>query len=410
MSLKCSAVREETLLTPLKVARKTTFLEWGSQPSLFKRYPRFCYRIALEDLPELPWLSHIRCITSERRIGGKPYYQLNVPSAGNLHPLEIYLQIRNVTGILSGIYHLDPLDSQLVLIQEIEGDGIESALGMEKRFNGVILMVSLVPFRSFWKYGLRSWRYLYLDLGHQLGVWDAVMRHFGLGMTKMSYIDPLLLNTWMGMGEDEFIAAVYAVGEAGSRAVQPLQTPLMRVSPCDYTYRDERMDKALTEGAIYTGMPDYDPFFTERFEHLNRTRRSAREFFPSSTGDESLQILMRLSAAPSLEVLAVLFQAHAMQPGVYHKGIVSEAGDFRAQVVHLLLDQRFIASANMVLLIYAKQFNAASHIEGGIYGEEIYLACEDLGVGCSAIGAFYDNEGSRWSNNPLLYAVAIGGK
>ncbi|MCK9374299.1 MAG: nitroreductase family protein [Sulfuricurvum sp.] len=403
-------MREETLLTPLKVARKTTYLEWGSQPSLFKHYPRFCYRIALEDLPELSWLSHLRYVTSERLIGGNPYYQLNVPSAGNLHPLEIYLQIRNVTGVLSGIYHLDPLNAQLVLIQEIEGDGIEGAIGMEKRFNGVILMVSLVPFRSFWKYGLRSWRYGYLDLGHQLGAWYAIVRHFGLSLTKMSHIDALLLNTLMGMGEDEFIAAVYAVGEVGNRPVQPLQTPLMRVAPCDYTYRDDRMSKALIEAPIYTDMPDFKPFYTDQFERLNRTRRSAREFFPSSMRDDALETLMHVMAPPSLEIVAIVLQAHAMQPGVYRKATLSEAGDFRAQVLHLLLDQRFCASANMVLLIYAKQFNAAAHIEGGIFGEEIYLVSEHLGVGCSGIGAFYDNEGLYWSNNPLLYAVAIGGK
>jgi len=45
-----------------------------------------------------------------------------------------------------------------------------------------------------------------------------------------------------------------------------------------------------------------------------------------------------------------------------------------------------------------------------MYAQELYLACEHLGVGCSGIGAFYDNEAVRWSDNPLLYAVAIGGK
>jgi len=351
MFSKNSAVREETLLTPLKVALKTTFVEWGSQPSVFKYYPRFCYRIALQALPELSWLSHIRCITSERRIGGKPYYQLNVPSAGNLHPLEIYLQIRNVTGILSGIYHLDPLNEQLVLIQEIEGDGIERALEMEHRFNGVILMVSLVPFRSFWKYGLRSWRYTYLDLGHQLGAWFAIVRHFGLKMTKMSHIDAPNLNTMMGMGEDEFIAAVYAIGDIGHRIAQPLKNPLMRVSPCDYTYRDDGIIQAISEGRIYTDMPHFQSLYTDQFERLNRTRRSAREFFPYALKDEALQTLMRLTAPPSLEIIAIVLQAHTMQPGIYRNGTLSVAGDFNNEVLHLLLEQRFIAGANMVLLM-----------------------------------------------------------
>ncbi len=64
----------------------------------------------------------------------------------------------------------------------------------------------------------------------------------------------------------------------------------------------------------------------------------------------------------------------------------------------------------MVLLIYAEQFTAHAHIEAGVYAQELYLACEHLGVGCSGIGAFYDEEASQWSDKPLLYAVAIGGK
>ncbi|MDD2267300.1 nitroreductase family protein, partial [Sulfuricurvum sp.] len=77
---------------------------------------------------------------------------------------------------------------------------------------------------------------------------------------------------------------------------------------------------------------------------------------------------------------------------------------------HLLLEQRFIAGANMVVLIYAENFCASSHIEAGIYAQELYMACEYHEVGCSGIGAFYDDEASRWSDNALLYAVAIGGK
>ncbi|HEX5670879.1 MAG TPA: hypothetical protein VFX66_05020, partial [Sulfuricurvum sp.] len=110
-------MREDTLLTPLKVAQKTTFIEWDSQPSLFKHYPNFCYRLSLHNVPTLTWIAHLRCVTALRAVAQKPYYQLNVPSAGNLQPLEIYIQVRNVEGVLCGIYHLDVLSEQLVLIQ-----------------------------------------------------------------------------------------------------------------------------------------------------------------------------------------------------------------------------------------------------------------------------------------------------
>jgi len=408
MFLDNYAVREETLLSPLKVAQKTTFLEWDTQPSLFKHYPHFCYRLSLHNVPALSWLSHLRCITSLRTVAQKPYYQLNVPSAGNLQPLEIYVQARNVEGVLCGIYHLDVVSEQLVLIQEIEADGVESYVGMQNRFNGFMVMVSLVPFRCSWKYDLRAWRYLYLDLGHQLGALSATVRHFGQELTKMSQIQAEGLNRMMGMGEDECIAAVYGIGKAGTRLVKELKNPLMVVQPTDYTVKNDNLSVNIKNTPIYS----QNIYVTQwdNYPSINRTRRSAREFNPEAMNDAVMGMVMQLMVPKSLEVVAIVLQAHSMQCGVYRKGQLSITGNYHRETIHLLLEQRFIASANMVLLIYADQFTAHTHIEAGVYAQNMYLACEDLGVGCSSIGAFYDEEASQWSNKPLLYAVAIGGK
>ncbi len=166
--------------------QRTTYLDWDTQPSLFKRYPHFCHRLKLSDYPSLQWLQQTRFISDSTSVAQNPYHRLNVPSAGNLHPIEIYVQLRNIAGILSGIYHLDVLKRELVMIMEIAGEGIEPYMGLEHRFNGALVMISLVPFRSSWKYGLRGWRYLYLDLGHQIGALSTSVHHFGYKLTKMS--------------------------------------------------------------------------------------------------------------------------------------------------------------------------------------------------------------------------------
>lgn len=408
MFLDSSEVREETLLTPLKVAQKTTFLEWDSQPSLFKHYPHFCYRLSLHDIPALTWLSYLRCITAMRSVSQKPYYQLNVPSAGNLQPLEIYVQIRNVTGVLCGIYHLNVISEQLVLIQEIEGDGVEHCVGIQNRFNGFIVMVSIVPFRCSWKYGLRAWRYCYLDLGHQIGALCSTARHFGLELTKMLQMDGAGLNRMMGMGEDECIAAVYGIGETGGRLAKELKHPLMVVQPTDYTIDNNKLLFNIKNTPLYS----QNNYVTgwDNYPSINRSRRSAREFNASAMTDIVMETLMQCVIPSSLEIVTIVLQAQSMQCGVYRKGTLSMAGDYHSEVVHLLLEQRFIAGANMVLLIYTEEFTAYSHIEAGVYAQELYLACEELGAGCSGIGAFYDEEASQWSDNALLYAVAIGGK
>lgn len=399
-------MRDATLLTPQLVARKTTFLEWRTQPSVFKRYPDFCYRIAIDRTSPLFWLGQVRCITDQNTVSGKPYYRLNVPSAGNLHPLEMYLQIRNVSGILDGMYHWDTASASIVLISEIERDGIERYIGIDRRFNGCVVMFSVVPFRSAWKYALRAWRYVYLDLGHQIAALQYVVNFFGLPTTKLSDIDILDLNRIMGMGEDELIVSVFAVGEPSSKPAVPLESPLMIVPPCDYLYRDPKLTEAVAREGAYT---DYPPVFQPIWdENVNLTRRSARDFSPQTMKAEAIREILQLPHSESLDVLHIV--AHPMHTGVYRSGKKIQNGNFSADAVHLLLEQRFISNASVVSLIFSVRFDSHSHIEAGIYAHGLYLLAERNGIGCSGIGAFYDEEALRWSNMPLLYAVAIGGK
>jgi SagB-type dehydrogenase family enzyme len=283
-------VREQTLLTREWVANKQTFLDWDSQPASFKHYPHFCYRVKLSDHPSLLWLRETRSITDEHTIAQKPYRRLNVPSAGNLHPIEIYVQIRNLTGLLSGLYHYDVLNGELVMIREIAGEGIEPYVGMDKRFSGVIVMISLVPFRSSWKYGLRAWRYLNLDLGHQINALCASVEHFGLKCTKLSANENL--NFIMGMGEDEVIGAIYRVGEVSERAVNPLTEPLMYVQPSDYTQTLKALSQKLKETTLYNDIPQ--TLHYDNFSHLNTSRRSAREFHSHTMSDEIIQKLLSI--------------------------------------------------------------------------------------------------------------------
>ena len=133
-----------TKLTPQYVAKKSGFLDWNTQPSRFKRYPHFCFRYDRKALGEHAWLLDLRRITNVQNIGGgRVYERLNVPSAGNLHPLELYVQIRKVSGMISGIYHIDVEQDALVLIREIERDGLELHVGLTSRFMGKV--ISLPP-------------------------------------------------------------------------------------------------------------------------------------------------------------------------------------------------------------------------------------------------------------------------
>ncbi len=212
----------------------------------------------------------------------------------------------------------------------------------------------------------------------------------------------------MGFGEDEVVGAVYGIGEISERKVKALSKPLMRVSPTDYTLAENPLYNVIRTEPIYTHIPAIQTY--EPFLQINSHRRSARLFDPACMSDNAINAILNVSVPAGLEVFWVVLQAQSMQHGVYQNNICVKSGNFHAECVHLLLNQRFIARANMVVLIYAEEFSASGHIEAGIYAQDLYMACEAQNVGCSGIGAFYDNEAALWSKHPLLYAVAIGGK
>jgi len=400
-------MREATVLTPKGVASRTTFLDWETQPSPFKHYPSFCHRIALENHPTLGWIGEIRTLTHTQKIFNKPYYRLNVPSAGNLHPIELYVQLRNVSGVLSGIYHLDTHANSLVLIEEIASEGLEPYVGLENRLYGALLFFTLVPFRSGWKYGMRGGRYLYLDLGHAVGGLMGVAHHYGKDFYPVTPQEPSVLNGRLGMGEEEYVAAVYAIGTLSDKTVQPLASPVMRVSPCDYTLENEPLHAWVASQKLYTSLhPHYGKWWTKQ---SNSTRRSSREFSPKAFGETILTTLLQMHS-DTLEIIPIVLVAQTHPCGVYRAGVCCEEGNFTAEIVHLLLDQRFIARANVVILLFAQNFTAHAHSDAGVFAHELYSFGEHHGIGCSGIGAFYDELAVRWSPRPLLYAVALGEK
>ena len=92
-----------------------------------------------------------------------------VPSAGALYPIETYVVVNRVEGILPGIYHYNVKEAQLVLIREgsFGRELSQAALGqgMLEEAASVFVWTAMVE-RSKWKYRERAYRYIYMDVGH----------------------------------------------------------------------------------------------------------------------------------------------------------------------------------------------------------------------------------------------------
>jgi len=402
---------ESTSLSEIKVAQKTGFLDWNMQPSIFKYYPSSLFSYSLSTTPQLRLLYLTRCVTSEFMVAGKPYKRLSTPSAGNLHPLEIYVQIRGVKGILSGIYHLDSNDDKLVLIRDIEGDGLELTLGLSGRFKGMIIMCSLVPFRSIWKYDDRAIRYCYLDLGHQIASLQAAAVSEKQKLTFLSDIDRLGLSKKMGMDEQEQIVSVALCGEEGLKPAKQLCSDIMRVQPTDY-YEHHQIHESILSNAEDIRVPDLLLHDILSLDSHILSRRSAREFILKSMTQEDLERIMHivLQLPQTISCHMVLMRSEETKPGLYQGTCIKREGVFVNEIVALLLHQQFIYNASAVLVFSSSDFNAIMLTQAGVFAHSISIQTQCMGLGSSGVGAFYDKKLQEFigTQEAILYTMAIG--
>jgi SagB-type dehydrogenase family enzyme len=406
----------ETALTPKKVAASTGFLDWDSQPSAFKRYPEFLFRYRISEHEALKAVRLARAVTSKTALGGRPYYRLNTPSAGNLHPVELYVQIRGVKGIISGIYHVDAKHDEIVLVREIGGDGLEHALGLANRFRGMLFLCSSVAFRSGWKYGLRAWRYCLLDAGHQFGALAAACAATQQELTILSGIDAECLNRVMGFTDEEHCVGAFAAGEEGTREAAPLKAPLMRVQPTDYCECDGRLASLIAQTPPCSDLPAgvYDGWDADALEAAIVGRRSAREFRGAALQKAQIERFMHFENEPSqhLAFISVVLRGDGVDPGIYRDGRLIRGGDFVREITERLVNQSVVAASSMVLLICSPYFNGHALMHAGFCAQKIYLLAHTLGIGCTGIGAYYDEALRTFVSTDMqvLYAVAIGVK
>jgi len=91
------------------------------------------------------------------------------PSAGALYPLEVYMIVGNVEGLVAGAYRYMPKGHELVMV--MEGDMrsrlADAALGQSPVRNAAIdIVLTSVYDRITRKYGDRGVRYALIEIGH----------------------------------------------------------------------------------------------------------------------------------------------------------------------------------------------------------------------------------------------------
>ena len=424
---------DATKHSPLSVMLDPNYVDASTQPTAFKSYPRFYRRFRLdENNPVHNFISLTSAITFEKKYKYDSC-QLRVnPSAGALYPTEIYVQIRGIKGIIEGIYHLEVASNSLTLIYELIDDGLESYILPNYLVKGFIFLVSCAYFRSSWKYKNRSLRYCFLDSGHHLGAIEASAYLYQKDIKAIFDFDKIALNKDLGFENKEFATAAVISGKVKQKSIKKLRSPIPFVSPTDY-FEDNYFIEVGYKNTVKTDLDNNlvvnnnnNIFFQkspfnyqyEQFLQTILTRRSVRAFKRGAISKiewEQIwhclnQPLPTVSKEP-IEIYLLVNRVEGLESGLYRENQLLKNGDFREQAKYLCVNQAIARDSAVTLFLTStyKNYQTAMQAAGWI-GQRLYLISNYLGIGCSGIGAYHDDETQEFldTNKDVLYAMAIG--
>lgn len=138
---------------------------------------------------------------------------------------------------------------------------------------------------------------------------------------------------------------------------------------------------------------------------------------------------MASPAAGFLSSLVVVFAVQGLEPGVYHYDVghhgleLVRQGDFRQEVFQAAVVQEMLLGAGLALVLTAIfprvqwKYTYRSYryllLEAGHLGHNVYLSATSMGLGCCAIGAFFDDQlngllGVDGQAEAVVYLMSVG--
>ncbi len=402
-------------------------LSWENQPSTYKNYPETYKKRKLNlDNEEDNFLYHIAGLTAKKTYPSGEYYLRINPSAGALYPNELYFQAREVKGVEDGIYHYEVSSQSISLLYKITKDeGIEPYLGYKTAMKGYLFLVSAIYYRSSWKYKNRAFRYCLLDAGHLLGSIEASALLNPHAVQVNYNIDKEKLNRMFGFENQEwFLSAAVVAVLLKNQEVQAVEFSLPFVNGSRTFEQNEMVEQAYKESINLQGCKKgiSAPKFSYNDIKLKEaiySRRSQRGFVGEAITKGQFNYIVEAIHQPILSdcdeevsVYMVLNRVLDMPLGLYKNGEYLKYGDFGNHAGYLSLEQYSLSAQGAVaFFLTSKSKNyQALYQKAGIIGHRLYIASVYLGIGCSGIGAYYDDEVNAFVENDemVLYTLAIG--
>jgi SagB-type dehydrogenase family enzyme len=374
---------------------------------------------------------------------GAPVLFRTAMSAGNLHPIEVYV-------VRDGVWHYDPLSHRLVLVRAASPATVPP--------DGACIVLTGLPFRTCWKYAERGYRHLYWDAGTLLANLLAAAEAHGLDpRLEVGFADREVAELVGVDGVDEFPLALVGLGAGFALpTATALTSPARSRAIAGDVKRFESIARAQEASSLSPGEVDAWRLLTaglertapaevpeprvisvaERIEEVIVRRGSVRRFVPTRCDAELLSWALAAAArripwdvtpqATMIEHFVNVHDVDGVPAGTYRFDDFSspalshaDTADLRAMSASLCLDQEsggtsaytvfHTCNLEEVLARAGDRAYRAVQLEAGIVAGRLALAAAALGYGATALtfsdARVIDSLGA--TNQPLL-ATAVG--
>lgn len=369
--------------------------------------------------------------TSSSPVFDTATYFRTAMSAGNLHPVEVYVVCSGVDGVGDGVHHFAPLEFGLTPLRP----------GSSSTAPSCHIVLTGIPWRTAWKYGERGFRHLYWDCGTMLANLLAMCDAHGLAARVHAGFVEDRIAALVGVdGTDEFPLAVVSIasgappdGVADGSALgldvepispQPITFPLISGAQHAGALPDSNAVAGWRDRAIagrsapvtVDGPPDAS---SESIEQVILRRGSTRIMRPETAPAPLLWWAMAVAGRavdadfvrPGTTLLEHDLLVHGIEgvdPGAYRwrgteLGLV-RPGNMRVLGRQLCLDQPLggdsaytafhCADLDVILDALGSRGYRAAQLEAGIASGRLSLAAFALGFGATGL-TFFDEAVQR---------------
>ena len=403
-----------------KYFNQANFIDYRTQPRAFKKYPHFFLSFNLDDYEELKFIKNIGKITDTKTYGKQTIHLRANPSAGGLYPCELYIQIRGVKTLVSGIYHYIPLEDKITLIHELSNDGLEYYF-KDKNQKKFIFLISNAYFRSSWKYEKRAIRYLLLDTGHYVGSIYSALKLENINFNIDFNFDKNSLNEDFSF--DNFENFYVAITSDTYKQIEPkkLRTPIVNVCACDYQLKDEFIEdfyksSSKDEFPILSNINLLEEINKENLQIAIDKRRSIRAFKNEAISKEEFEFITKdifqFAQNLNIEMYFINHNINNLKKGVYKNVSLQKEGDFKEIATKLGLNQKISGQSAFTIFFTSSDIKNYFYlyILCGFISQILYLKASSINLSSTGIGAYFDDECKDFfkTSNNIFYLFAIG--